>query len=335
MLRASNFSSWNVSRGTDPRFLKDLLYLMSDALLACLAFCSMFPVPVSASLILLLPVTLVIQVRNPVCNLNANRLCVNAPCYLWCQLSFNPVLTRCLIQAAFMTQPEVIKNNLLSPTPGVPQSQLFIIVSFYVLQRHNLQLLRNYRKDYIISFRQRLSFLPQGQGHVPSNRARDRMIDLAQKILSQMTQSEGMEPLGVPAAVLPGQPSSAEMPVGNARSLPSSEHAAACTAISALVSYLQDSSTARSRVCDLSDICKAAIRQCGPLLKKRSVSLRFVGRQRRLPLRVLLVDDSLLARRILERLARNRGYLALFPQRLFVTSCVGTTTSPAMTVTLA
>jgi hypothetical protein len=334
MLRASNVSSWDVSRGADPRFIKDLLYLMSDALLACLAVCSMFPVPVSASLILLLPVTLVIQVRNLVFIINTCRRCINAPCHLRGQLSFNPGLTRCLIQAAFMTQPEVIKNNLLSPT-YVPQSQLYILVSFYVLQRHNLQLLRNYRKDYVISFRQRLSFLPQGQGHAPSNRARDRMIDLAQKILSQMTQSEGVEPFGVSAAVLPGQPSSAEMSVGNARSLPSSEHAAACTAISALVSYLQDSSTARSRVCDLSDICKAAIRQCGPLLKKRPVSLRFVGRQRRLPLRVLLVDDSLLARRILERLARNRGYLALFPHSAFVTSCVGTTTSPAMTVTLA
>ena len=233
-----------------------------------------------------------------------------------------------------MTLPEEIKGKLLSPTE-VPQSQLYILVSFYVLQRHNLQLLRNYRKDYIASFRQRLSFLPQGLGHAPSNPARDRMIVLAQKILSQMTQSGGAEPFGVSAAVLPGQPSPIEMPLVTAGEPPSLEHAAACTAISTLVSYLQDSSTARSRVCDLSDICKAAIRQCGPLLKKRSVSLRFVGRQRRLPLRVLLVDDTLLARRILERLARNRGYFALFPHSAFVRSCAGTTTSPAMTVTLA
>ena len=63
MLRMSNFSSWNVSRGQDPRYINDLLFLMSDALLSCLAFCSMFPIPVSASFVLLLPVTLIIQVR--------------------------------------------------------------------------------------------------------------------------------------------------------------------------------------------------------------------------------------------------------------------------------
>ena len=233
-----------------------------------------------------------------------------------------------------MTLPEEVKGKLLRPTE-VPQSQLYILVSFYVLQRHNLQLLRNYRKDYIASFRQRLSFLPQGLGHAPSNPARDRMIILAQKILSQMTQSGGAEPFGVSAAVLPGQPSP-EVPMVTAGEPSSLEHVAACTAISTLVSYLQDSSTARSRVCDMSDICKAAIRQCEPLLKKRSVSLRFVGRQRRLPLRVLLVDDTPLARRFLERLARNRGYVVLFPQcMLVITPCVGTTISPVMTATLA
>jgi hypothetical protein len=62
MLRFSNFSSWNVSRGQDPRYTNDLLYLMTDSLLACLAFCSMFPIPFSAFLILLLPMTLIIQV---------------------------------------------------------------------------------------------------------------------------------------------------------------------------------------------------------------------------------------------------------------------------------
>ena len=78
MLRASNDSSWNFSQGQDPRFINEILYLMSDALLACLAFCSLFPVPVSASLILLLPVTLIIQVRNPVRHLNPCRRCTNA-----------------------------------------------------------------------------------------------------------------------------------------------------------------------------------------------------------------------------------------------------------------
>ena len=129
-----------------------------------------------------------------------------------------------------MTLPEEVKGKLLRPTE-VPQSQLYILVSCYVLQRHNLQLLRNYRKDYIISFRQRLSFLPQGLGHAASNPARDRMIVLAQKILSQMTQSGGAEPFGVPAAVLPGQPSSGDMPPDTAGELPSLEHAAACTGI--------------------------------------------------------------------------------------------------------
>jgi hypothetical protein len=62
MLRFSNFTSWNNSRGQDPRYLKDLLHLMSDVLLACLALCSLFPIPVSASLILQLPATLIIQV---------------------------------------------------------------------------------------------------------------------------------------------------------------------------------------------------------------------------------------------------------------------------------
>ena len=62
MLRFSNHSSWDNSRGQDPRYLKDLIYLMSDALLAALTICSMFPTPISASLVLLLPATLLIQV---------------------------------------------------------------------------------------------------------------------------------------------------------------------------------------------------------------------------------------------------------------------------------
>ena len=64
MLFSANFSSWNNFRGQDPRYLKDLIYLMSDAMLANLAFCSLFPISVGASLILLLPMMLVIQVRR-------------------------------------------------------------------------------------------------------------------------------------------------------------------------------------------------------------------------------------------------------------------------------
>jgi hypothetical protein len=66
MLQKSS-KPWNVSRGQDPRFIADMIHLMSDNLLACLAFCSLFPVPVSASLILLLPVTLWIQVCICIC----------------------------------------------------------------------------------------------------------------------------------------------------------------------------------------------------------------------------------------------------------------------------
>ena len=65
MLRNSNFSSWNIQRGQDPRYMNDLIYLMSDCLMASLAFCCMFPLPVSSFLILLLPVSLIIQVRCP------------------------------------------------------------------------------------------------------------------------------------------------------------------------------------------------------------------------------------------------------------------------------
>ena len=70
MLRYSNFTSWNVSQGQDPRYTVDLLYLMSNLILACLAFCSLFPIPVSACVLLLLPVTLMIQVRCLPCALH-------------------------------------------------------------------------------------------------------------------------------------------------------------------------------------------------------------------------------------------------------------------------
>jgi hypothetical protein len=56
---------WDVSRGQDPRYLNDLIYLMSDCLLASLCFTAVFPVPISASLILLLPIAVIIQVCRP------------------------------------------------------------------------------------------------------------------------------------------------------------------------------------------------------------------------------------------------------------------------------
>lgn len=64
MLRVSNISSWEVSRGQDPRIINDLIYLMSDVLLASLCFTAVFPVPVGASLVLLVPMTAVIQVSS-------------------------------------------------------------------------------------------------------------------------------------------------------------------------------------------------------------------------------------------------------------------------------
>jgi hypothetical protein len=80
MLRMSKFSSWNVSRGQDPRYLNDLIFLMSHALLSCLALCSMFPVPFSASFILLLPVTLIVQVRTPQPLHPSNSFLANTAC---------------------------------------------------------------------------------------------------------------------------------------------------------------------------------------------------------------------------------------------------------------
>jgi len=62
MLRTSNSTTWNVSRGQDPRIISDLIYLMTDVLLASLSLAAVCPVPISALLILLLPITIVIQV---------------------------------------------------------------------------------------------------------------------------------------------------------------------------------------------------------------------------------------------------------------------------------
>jgi CheY-like chemotaxis protein len=134
------------------------------------------------------------------------------------------------------------------------------------------------------------------------------MLVLAQRIMSQMVALETESAVHAAADHPPHDASSVEM---SATRSSSAQHAAACSAVSTLVSYLQDASSAMSRVCDMSDICKAAIAQCAPLMKNRSVSLSFAGRQRSLPLRVLLVDDAALVRRVLERFARNRGYYYL------------------------
>ncbi len=137
------------------------------------------------------------------------------------------------------------------------------------------------------------------------------MIVLSQKILSQMskmTLAETSDVANLAAALLPNQPSSVKASTSITSSSSSLKFAAACSAINTLVCYLQGASTAGSRVCDLSQICQAAVSQCEPLLKKRSVTLRFLGQLRSTPLRVLLVDDSKLVQRLLERLLRNRGY---------------------------
>jgi hypothetical protein len=67
MLKVSyvNVTSWDVSRGQDPRYLNDLIYLMSDLLISCLCLTAVFPVPICASLILLLPIAVIIQVCCP------------------------------------------------------------------------------------------------------------------------------------------------------------------------------------------------------------------------------------------------------------------------------
>jgi hypothetical protein len=164
-MRLSNFSEWNVSRGQDPRYLNDLLFFMSDSLVACLAMCSMFPVPLSAFLILLLPVAIVVQVRALQARVTPNAI-VDAMCVaMFCLLN---LLHTLVLQVSFLTLPVVIQKQQLSPV-YIAQSQLFLLVSFFVLQRHNLFLLRSYRNDYLISFRQKLNFLPQGLDHAPSN----------------------------------------------------------------------------------------------------------------------------------------------------------------------
>jgi CheY-like chemotaxis protein len=172
--------------------------------------------------------------------------------------------------------------------------------------------------DYLKSVRQRLSFLPQGAGSAPSNLARDHMIVLAQRILQHMpTQlaakssddpSRSLDHRSAQDESMQGQfgPAASFAPESSSQLSPS--HTAACSTINTLLHYLQDASSCRSQMCNLSEICQAAINQCQPLLKTRPVDMKFLGRKCSKPLRVLLVDDSAFVRRRLERLMINRGY---------------------------
>lgn len=143
-----------------------------------------------------------------------------------------------------MTLPDIVQSNQLNPT-GLGQSQLYLLVSFYVLQRHNLFLLRNYRNDYFISFRLRLNFLPQGVGKAPSNAARDRMLALAQRILTEMSldssraaDNERAAPLSdVSGQTLPNQSEAPSSPAALVPLVSSSDHDAACAAIGMLLQY--------------------------------------------------------------------------------------------------
>ena len=89
-----------------------------------------------------------------------------------------------------MSLPDIIQSHQVTTGFGMSTSQLWILVSFFVLQRHNLFLLRIHRKDYLLSARRRLNFLPQGDSNVPSNPARDRMLALNEKILAQLQRDD-------------------------------------------------------------------------------------------------------------------------------------------------
>ncbi len=189
--------------------------------------------------------------------------------------------------------------------------------------------LRNYRTDYLKSVRQRLNFLPQGADSAPSNLARDHMIVLAQRILEHMPTQAAAKSNDDPShslACFSARDNSMHSRFGSAPSFvssPSSQlspshttlssqlspsHTAACSTIDTLLHYLQDASSCRPQMCNVSEICQAAINQCLPLLKTRHVDMKFLGRKCCKPLRVLLVDDSAFVRRRLERLMINRGY---------------------------
>ena len=210
-----------------------------------------------------------------------------------------------------MSLPDIIQSHQVTTGFGMSTSQLWILVSFFVLQRHNLFLLRIHRKDYLLSARRRLNFLPQGDSNVPSNPARDRMLALTEKILAQLQRddvdsSDVRSAERAPAGLLNRSASTAS--AAAVSSGPSQARVKACAAIGTLINYLKDAGTDNFQVCNLSHICKSAISTCETLQREHSVVLKFAGRQRRLPLRVLLVDDLPFALKRMQRLARNRGY---------------------------
>ena len=212
-------------------------------------------------------------------------------------------------QAAFMTLPDVLQSAQTSHTGFMAQSQLYMLVSFFVLQRHNLFLLRIHRMDYLLSSRRRLNFLPQGNGNdsmllIP---ARARMLALTESILKQLERDDDLsESANSAHAPFPMRSASAASAAVSSRS--SAARAEACSHISTLVRYLNSSVMSSPQVCNLSDICRAAISTCMPLQNESSVVLKYAGRQRCLPLRVLLVDDQEFVLKRLQRLVRNRGY---------------------------
>jgi hypothetical protein len=71
---------WNFSRGQDPRYISDIIYLMSDCLLASLCLTAVFPFPVLASLIVMLPIAAIVQVCQS-CN---SELIARKHVYLYC-----------------------------------------------------------------------------------------------------------------------------------------------------------------------------------------------------------------------------------------------------------
>jgi CheY-like chemotaxis protein len=215
------------------------------------------------------------------------------------------------LQISLTTLPNVIQSRQQN-SAGMDTSQLYIIVACYILLLHNLFLLRNYRNDYATGVRLRLNFLPQGVGNLPTNPTRNRMIQLVQQIVTETTSIVENSPcdnaLERPDTSRDSSTSCSDPNSLSLDSKRSSEQAASCAAIKTLLYFLQDASCSKSQVCNVSEVCLATINQCMPLLKNHSISIEFAGRQRFLPLRVMLVDDSAFVRSCLRRFARNRGY---------------------------
>ena len=197
-------------------------------------------------------------------------------------------------------------------------AQLWTLVSFFILQRHNVFLLRVYRNDYQLRPRRKMNFLPQGDDNVPTTPARDRMLHLVEKILMQL-QGELKNDAATSSEDIP-QPSAARSD-GGSPALPLEAYSArgtpppletACSAVGSLVRYLRDASCSNPpKPCDMFEICSSTIQICRAVTLNRPekhVVLTFAGRQRFLPLRVLLVDDKESILKRLQRLMRNRAY---------------------------